>query len=159
MKRITKKIALTPVLAVLIAALLCGCGEKAAPKKDVDLGGVLASFALPGEGMLKLTQDDLLDMYGIQAGDVKQFAAVIASSGVQADEIVLIESPDSAAAGRVREALDRRYQAKLNETDNYLPDEYAVIKTCSVRQDGLFTAMIVSPDADSLTALYDKAVK
>ena len=154
-----KRIISSLLILTLTVLALCACGEKPAPAaKEVKLDEVMASFGL-GEGMIALSQDDLLDMYGIQAADVTQFAATIASSGVKADEIVLIQSPNSAAAGRVKEALDNRYQAKLNETDNYLPDENAVIKACKVRQDGLFTAMIVSPDADSLSALYDKAVK
>ena len=146
-------------LMALMAVCLCltGCGSK--PEKKVDLAAVMASFGLDEGEMLSLSPDDMLDMYGIQAEDCTQYAAVISKSGIAADEIVLVESPDSAAAARVKQALDARYQAKLNETENYLPEQYAVVKACAVTSIGKFTAMIVSPEADKLTELYEKAVK
>ena len=147
-------------IALLLVLCLTACGQKtpAAPK-EVDLAGVLASFALPEGSMTTLRQEDLLDMYGIQPEDAAQFAAVISASGVKADEIVLIQSPDAAAAERVKAALEARYQAKLNETQNYLPEEYAVVKACKVTQTGLFTALIVSPEAEQYLPLFEQALK
>ena len=78
---------------------------------------------------------------------------------VGCDEVVLVEAKDADAASRVKEALDKRYQAKLNETENYLPDEYAVIKTCSVVMDGNYVAMIVAPNAADLVKIYNESFK
>ena len=128
------------------------------PAAEVDLSAIMTGFGLD-ENMMKLDASLMLDNYGIEAADMKQFAAAVNTSGTKADEIVLVEAVDAAAAARIKEALDNRYQNKLNETENYLPDEYAVIKTCSVQQSGNFVSMIVAPNAQELTAAYSAAVR
>ena len=79
----------------------------------------------------------------------------MSTTGINCDEIVMIEAVDADAAARVKTALDNRYQAKLVETENYLPDEYAIIKTCSVTVDGNYVAMIVAPNAEELVKIYN----
>ena len=155
-----KKLISLALIAMLVLCL-AACGgkkESAAPAAEVKLGDVFAQFAL-GEEMMTLSQDDLLDMYGIAAADVKQFAGAVNTTGIKCDEIVLVEAVDSAAAGRVKEALDNRYQQKLNEMDGYLPDEYAIVKECSVTASGNFVAMIVGQNAQELTKIYEAALK
>ena len=150
-----KKI-LSVLLLVALMFTLTACGGK--KEASVNLAEVMGKFALNDE-MMELTQDDLRDMYGIDAADVKQFAAAINSTGVKCDEIVLIEATDEKAAGRVKTALDNRYQAKLNETENYLPDEFAIIKTCSVEVRDNYVSMIVAPNAADLVKIYNESFK
>ena len=140
------------LLAVLAAMTCAGTAETA--EAPATLEAVLSEFAL-GEEMMPLTEEDLSDIYGIEAEDVAQFAAAVNSTGIKADEIVLVEAVDAEAAARVKEALDNRFQSKLNELDNYLPEEYAVTKACSVESEGNFVAMIVAPNAADLVKLYN----
>ena len=149
------------IAAWLLAAcvlLLAGCGGAA---KSADLSAVkdslVAQFKL--DEMMALSQDDLLDMYGIKPDDVKQYAALIARSSTSADEILLFEAKDADAASRLKAQLDKRYQAKLNEAKDYLPDEYAKIAACQVAQNGNYVSLIVSPDAEAMTKLYQAAFK
>ena len=147
-------------LAALLVLSLSACGGRKAdaPAAEVKLADVLASFGL-GDEMLSLTEEDMSDIYGIEAADMKQFAAAVNDSGIKADEIVLVEAVDGDAAKRVKEALDNRYQAKLNELENYLPEEYAVAKACGVSMTGSFVSMIVAPNAADLVKLYGASVK
>ena len=146
------------LLLVALVLTLAACGGKKEPAAAVNLGDVLAKFSL-GEEMMALGESDLLDLYGINAADVKQFAGAVNTSGIKCDEIVLIEAVDADAASRVKTALDTRYQAKLNEMENYLPDEYAIVKECQVTSSGNFVAMIVGPTAAELTKIYTGIVK
>ena len=145
---------------LLIAALiftLTACGKKETAK-TANLPEVLAKFSFDGE-MLTLDENDLMDLYGINSADVKQYAAAVNTSGIDCDEVVLAEAVDADAAARIKTALDNHYQAKLNETESYLPDEYAIIKTCSVTTDGNYVAMIVAPNAEELTKIYSESFK
>ena len=149
-------------LIAVLALALTACGgkkETAAPAAEVKLADVLKSFNLSEEGMLNLSETDMSDIYGIEAADMKQFAAAANNSGIKADEIVLVEAVDADAAGRVKQALDNRFQSKLNELENYLPEEYAVVKACSVEISGNFVSMIVAPNAADLVKLYNSSVK
>lgn len=152
-----KKIIAVVLMMVIAAMCLTACGSKPAPAKEADLNAVMASFNL-GEDMMSLDADDLLDAYGIKSVDVKQFAAMT-STGLECDEIVLIEAVDADAAGRIKTALETRYQAKVDQTVNYQPDQYAIIKECSVTTNGNYVAMIVSANASDLTKTYTAAIQ
>ena len=149
-------IALTVALFALLAA--CGGIAETAETAPVSLAEVMDSFQLDEE-MIRLEGEDLTDVYGIALEDVAQFAAAVNGSGIKADEIVLVEAVDEDAAARVKELLDERYQSKLNELENYLPEEYAVVEACSVDINGKFVSMIVSPNAGDLVTRFNEAVK
>ena len=157
MKNAFKRIfAAVLVLALALSLAACGGGKKEAA--SVDLAAVLAQFKL-GEEMMTLTPADLAQLYYIDEADMKQSAAAMHTSGINCDEIILIEAVDAEAAGRVKSALDTRYQAKLNEMRDYLPDQYAIIESCQVTQNGNFVAMIVAPNASELTDIYNKSLQ
>lgn len=143
-------------IALLLAMTLtlAACGGKA---KSADLAAVMAEFKL-GDEMMTPGIERFDRHLRHRCGHVKQCAAAMHSSGVNCDEIILIEAVDAAAAGRVKAILDARYQVKLTETKDYLPDEYAIIQQCSVTARGNDVAMIVAPNAAELTAIYDKSV-
>lgn len=151
------------VLCILMLAalvMMSACSQQ--PAKEVDLGAVMndlgGKYGL-NEGMLELTENDLMDLYGIQAADVRQFQARIRLESIQADEVVLIEAVDAKAAERVMEQLEARYQTKLNETRDYLPDEFAKIEKCRVMKIGNHAAMIICADGEAAAAEYEKAVR
>lgn len=151
------------MLALVFTLTACGGKEEAPVQetetvKEVVLADVLAGFTFDGE-MMELAASDMLDLYGIEEADMKQFAAVVNTSGIDCDEVILVEAVDADAAARVKTCLDNRYQAKLNETENYLPDEFAIIKECAVSQNGNFVAMIVAPGAEDMVKAYEGAVK
>lgn len=148
------------VMLAILALLMGACAQQ--PAKKVNLGQVMDNLAKAygmEEGVLQLTEDDLLELYGIESADVKQFAARIRLESIQADEIVLIEANDTKAAERVKKMLDNRYQSKLNETRDYLPDEFAKIEKCKVAQNGNFVSMIICADADKAVSDYEKAIQ
>ena len=142
-------------ILLLIALTFALCGAKL-EDGSVDLEAVLAEFNLSDE-MMTLDAFDLADIYYFTPEDMKQAVAAVHTSGINCDEIILIEAVDADAAANVKTILDGRYQAKLNETENYLPDEYAIIKECSVTMNGNYVAMIVAPNAAELVEIYNKS--
>ena len=149
---------LAALMMALVMICLAGCGGAA---KTADLGAVqeALSAAYDLTGMMALSEDDLLDMYGIRADDVKQYVALVAKTSTSADEILLFEAKDADAAARIRDKVDKRYQAKLNEAKDYLPEEYAKISACKVLAAGNFVALIVSADAEAMVKVYQNAFK
>ena len=88
-------LALAVVMAVGVAG--CGGGTKAA---NMDVAEVMEAMLekAPIEGGIELTQDDMLNFYGIQSEDVEAFAANLAADGITAKEIVLVEAKDEETA-------------------------------------------------------------
>ena len=155
---LTKRI-FFPLLALLAASLLwTGC-SKPAPK-EADLPGVMDTMKqkITNTEMMDLSADDLMPNYGIAAQDVRQFAARVDSTGTKGDEILLLEGTDGGAAGRIEEKLNARYRQKEIEMKDYLPEEYAMLKKCSVERSGNYVALIVSPQAGDLEKIYRDAL-
>ena len=146
------------LLALGLVLLLAGCGGAA---KSADLSAVKEALAAQYDltGLMELSEDDLLDMYGIQSGDLAQRVALVARTSTSADEILLFEAKDADAAARVKQKAEARYQAKLNEAKDYLPDEYAKISACKVEASGNYVALIVSSDAEAMMKAYRAAFK
>lgn len=154
MKR-SVSILLTAVLLFALAA----CSSNST--KQADLAKVMNDMKakLTNTEMMDLSKEDLMPNYGIDAADVKQFAAHVDSTGIKGDEIVIVEGKDSDAAKRIKEKLDARYQQKETEMKDYLPEEYAMLKKCTVKQDGNYISMIVSPQYEDLNKIYNAAIK
>lgn len=147
------------LLGLILLFSLAACGSKAT--KQADLSKVMDNMKakLTNTEMMDLTKNDLMASYGIDANDVKQLAIYVDSTGVKGDEIVLLEGKDADAAKRIKEKMDARYQQKEVEMKDYLPEEYAILKKCPVKQDGNYVSMIVSPQYEELNKIYNDAIQ
>ena len=61
-------------------------------------------------------------------------------------------------AEEAKEKVDNRYEAKLNEMRDYLPDEYEKINACSVYSEGNYVAMFISDDSATMTEIFTEAI-
>ncbi|HEX3040416.1 MAG TPA: DUF4358 domain-containing protein [Caproiciproducens sp.] len=151
------------LLSFLLAAILLFSFTACAgtSTKQADLAKVMTDMKakITNKEMMDLSKEDLMPNYGIEPADAKQFAAYVDSTGTRGDEIILLEGKDADAAKRIKEKLDARYQQKEVEMKDYLPAEYAVLKKCSVTQDGNYVSMIVSPQYEELLKIYNAAIK
>ena len=102
--------------------------------------------------------DDLNRFYGFSADDVEEYAGGVNNTGVNQEEIVLVKAKDDSAASKVKDALDNRYKAKLNENKNYNPEQAKIIEKCKVESDGVYVSMIVSENADKITEIFKKVI-
>ncbi|MCI8497471.1 MAG: DUF4358 domain-containing protein [Clostridiales bacterium] len=146
------------VIACMLLLSLAGCGGGA---KTADLSAAMKSIesAVTFGDMMDLTQEDLQAYYGIDAKDVKQFAVKISPTGINCDEVALIEGVDEAASKRIEEKLQAHYQNQCNSFQDYLPEQYAILEKCSVKRDGNFVSLIVSENAETIQKTYEAAFK
>ena len=156
-----RKHPLFPVLPALLLALcllLSGCGAKDAPsgKKAGTAADIYAAMAAKGvlPAMLPLEGEELFDLVGLDPADCAEITYMIAENGLAADEIALLTAVDSAAADRCEAVLRSRVEARSAEFEGYLPEQYAVMKNAVLLRDGLRLALIVSPEAQALKAVY-----
>ena len=155
-----KVISIAFCIAMLALSASCAGGSA----KEVDLQKVMteitASVTLPTNDMMTLTDvSKLMDYYGISADDVESFAVQMNSSGVEQDEIVMIKGKDSAAAERIREALQRRLDSKANQMKNYLPEQYDIIEDCEVDVEGNYVTLFISEFDDEMDNIFESHLK
>ncbi len=104
--------------------------------------------------MLPLPDTMVTDFYGIDHADYTDGLYYLSYDSLLADEVVLVEATDDAAAKRIEQALENRLSVKAYEAESYAPEQHAVIQRCAVRRNGLSVALIVSPSFEALTELF-----
>lgn len=151
-----QKIALMLVFALMICLTACGSKTQAEP---VDLNAVYEGFQDTLPEMMLLDETLMLNLLGIQAEDCAQAVTAVCADGLAADEVWLIEAKDAQALERLKALAQTRLEAKAGETENYLPEQYAVVRQAQVVTQGNYLALLVSPQADTLKAAFEDAVK
>lgn len=149
---------LTVFLCALMALSLAACGQNA---KQIDLAQVrdkiVADCAITDPIML--TNDHLLNLYGIDAADVKQSACCITMTGIFPDEVLMLEAVDSAAAARIAEKLNNRLTEVKNQSASYDPENYAIAQQCAVTTNGNYLALFISAKHPQMTEIYNGYLK
>ena len=153
----------------LIAVLLlcaAGCGQEevgtqpAASTDAVDLGAVmqemLDTVSLPE--MMTLTDSDLTDYFGLEAAWYADCAACINANGYEKDEIILVHAADADSVPQIKDCLQTVLENAAAEMQNYIPEQYAMIRNCAVESDGLYVWLFISDAADQLQTILDKSI-
>ena len=152
MKKLTEA-ALLCALALLIL-LLPACGSAAGG--DADLSALYAQmeekFTLPA--MSALSERQLERYYGIDTAACPQLVAMQCDDGLRVDEIWLIQASDEAAAEQLLALAQSRLDQLAAETENYLPDQYAVVRDSRALRVGSYVALLISPDAAEMEELF-----
>lgn len=146
------------MLAAVMALSLTACagGEDKTEFVDFSVQTLMEDMLIQVtvDDSLTLSESDMLDFFGIKAEDMAEFAAVTCANGISAQEIVLVKAADEDSAKTVEEKLNNRLDSRAAEAENYLPDQYAIIKECAVQRHGVYVAMIIHPEHEKLEALY-----
>lgn len=143
-----------------LVLLLSGCGA-AEEKKDTAPLNVAALYtqleAVGVPQMLELDANMQLDLYGIRAEDVKQAKVAVASDGLLADEIWLLEAIDEETAQSIKELAEGRIRQKDRESVTYSPEQNAIVKKAVVAAEGCFVYLICSPNVDQMIVAVQSA--
>lgn len=154
-----KRFSLLALLAALLLLAACN-GPQPAAEKPADLAAAYQKMEESGKlpAMLAILPDMALDFYGIDTEQCTQWVLRLSQDSLIADEVLLIQAQDEAAAEEILGFLQGRMDTKAAEAITYSPEQYAIIKRGHLVRDGLFLALIVSPDADDLLAIYREFV-
>lgn len=131
----------------------------------IDLSSVLADinsqYAISADDMMVIEDTDSLELfYNILPEDVKQFAAeTTINTATDITELIFVEAVDSAAADRIYNALDIRYNSQKDLCASYSAELLDVINRCSVEKNGNFISLIMSGDSADITELYNSYFK
>ncbi|MDD6062736.1 MAG: DUF4358 domain-containing protein [Oscillospiraceae bacterium] len=148
------------ILATILCFCFASCGHKAEPPQ-VSLSTVMqeirSSVSLPE--MMDLTAENLQDYFGIEAGEITDFAACINANGYEKEEIILLCASDAASAESLVQKLNLSLENAAAEMQNYLPEQYALVQQSAVRTDGLIVSLCISENAQQIEAILDKYFK
>ena len=153
------------ILAVVMLLSLVGCGsdinEETQPETlpqeslaPADMEKIYEAMAEKMPEMIRMDETTMLNFCGIQAQDCVQVVAAICADGLITDEVWLIEAKDEAALERLKTLAESRLQMKGEESITYSPEQYEVVQKARVLTNGLYMALIVSPDVEALAEIF-----
>lgn len=149
-----KVIALSLALCLLLA--LTACGEKKAAV-SLDVNALYDSYSEQLPEMFFPDDATLLNFLGIRAEDCTQYKVALCAEGLRADEVWLLEAKDEAALERLKQLAETRITSKLDETVSYVPDQYVIVQKAELLTNGLYLALLISPEVDTLKAGFEAA--
>ena len=157
------------ICVILLALVLCGCGENAAPAAItvpvttapavIDLQTVYTGMAAALPEMVTMDEMMALNLCGIRKEDCAQMIVTKCADGLRADEIWLIEAKDAAALKELQGLAQSRLDRKGEESITYSPEQYAVVQAAQVITAGNYLAVIVTPEAAALAEQFNTALK
>ncbi|MBR2718722.1 MAG: DUF4358 domain-containing protein [Clostridia bacterium] len=148
-----KKIALV-LLAALMLFVLAGCGEKpqetVASTLETPLLDLVTGIVPGAAEMANLPLMDLEDIIGIESSEFTE-AVYLQSTALEGGEAVVVRAVDGEAAEGVAAMLENYLQRRMEETQNYVPEAYKLLKETSVQRKNNTVALIVTEKAAEVT--------
>ena len=155
------------VLAPVI--LLTGCGNNGGGNTNTDGGAgtpapdvepaVIVSAVLdeiPITSGVEKSKADIPDFYSdIDVSQVESAAFVICASGAYPDELAVMKCADSAAAGAVKSAFEKRLSAQSELYSTYTPDEMYKLESAKVYTVGNYAVFLAVSDNDRAKEIAD----
>ena len=140
---------------VYLAALLTGCGgskKTMEPRAFVDDVLANANFT---DSLNQLSDDVVAQYYGVDSAD---YTSAIAYGGTAAtaEQIVVFEAKDSAAAERILSALQTFVAEKVEAYKSYGPAAAMSLENAPVKIIGNCVVAVVCTDSDSALKVVDQ---
>lgn len=148
-------ISLLLILAMVLSMAACG-GQKE-ETVSVDVNTLYESYSQYLPEMFYPDEETMLNFLGIKAEDCAQYKIAICAEGLRVDEVWLIEAKDEDSLKTLRQLAQTRIEAKLDETITYVPDQYVIVEKAEVVVNGLYLALLISPEVDALKAGFEAA--
>ena len=161
-----KRILALSLSTVLLLALLCSCGGGGG-NADVtidlnDLWNKISALSddegpLSEMAFIEATDDDLTNLYGINAADLDGYVVRVPMMNVNATEFFIAKVKDG-KMDTVKAALEAR-QANLDtQWSTYLPEQYELVQNYKLTTNGSYIFFAVSKFAGQAEGLFNDAI-
>lgn len=143
------------LLFLLLLCALTGCNnaQPAAPAAstlETPLATLVADIVPGASEMASLPLMDLEDIIGISPDDFSD-AVYLQSTALEGGEALVLRAVDDEAAKSIIELLNNYLQRRCEETQNYVPEAYKLLKDASVQRKNNTVALIVTENAADVT--------
>lgn len=134
-----------------------------APNKEPSLSSVMSAMigVIPeGEHNLEsIPLEFYKDIYGI---DKTEFSDVLISGtmiSVKANEIILIKVSNESEISKAVNVLEKRKEQVYKTWEQYLPDQFEMVKNGVIKTNGKYAALIITPDVNKVLNKFNELTK
>lgn len=145
---------LAALLLLVTIVSLTACGAKSADPVVIDLDALWGSLKKDLPEMMEMPPRMQEMQMGISAEDCEKSLVYICETS---EEVWLIQAKDADALKRLQALADTRLKIKAEETENYAPEEYKLVKKGKVLTRDLYLALFVAADSEAMKAAFEAA--
>lgn len=143
------------MLFVLLAFAGCGSDNTGA---DVELSKVLADINDNGglSSMKTITNTtDLQKQFDIDPESVSDFVAEVSEDSEFPTTIVVTKAVDEDSLSAINEKLNTYLNDKLSNAQSYNKDQVSVIEKCEVKDNGLYSMLVIAEDYEKIEGIIE----
>jgi len=109
--------------------------------------------------MIDLKKEEMKDFYYINSDDVEEYTIKIPMMNVHAIEIAIIKVKDGRSVEGVKDAINKRVKDLERTWEQYLPNQYELVKNHILKSNGQYVIFIINEDAKKIEETFDSFFK
>ena len=146
-----KNAVLAALLCLMFLFSACTAAAPTAPVSEI-YASIESAGLLPE--MVTLNDDYIQSYYAIDLSGAQEYVFSIAADAARADTVILMHVKGDKKA--VVDALTLILNQKLAEMENYIPEQYQIVKKSAVVENGDLVSLVISPDRDAIYDIINK---
>lgn len=99
------------------------------------------------------------DIYGIDPDKFEDVVVYGTMINVKANEIIVVKVKDEADIGMAKSALEQRKNQVYKTWEQYLPDQFEMVKQGVIKTNGKYAALIISPEVSGVASQFINLTK
>lgn len=100
-----------------------------------------------------LTMDDefIRNYYGIDAAELEEYVFSMSEDAAQAETVIVMKVKGADGLDGIESSLQTVVEEKKNEMENYIPEQFAIVKKSKVVRRDNYIWLVISENADVIT--------
>lgn len=137
--------------------------KKPAVKEEKKVSDIAASMVsvIPSDlhNLEAMPQDFYKDIYGIDSSLFEEVIVYGTMINVKANEIIVIKVKNEGDIATAKSVLEARKQQVYKTWEQYLPDQFEMVKQGVIKASGKYAALIISPEVSRVASQFESLTK
>lgn len=108
---------------------------------------------------MEMSDDFIFNYYGIDTSTLAEYSFVTSEEATSAETVIIVKVADASSTDTIKGQLQAILDEKASEMEDYLPEEYEIVKKASVTVKGDYVYLVISDSADAIQAILDNYIK
>lgn len=133
--------------------------EESTPAKEaIPLADIYAEISsqVSLKAPMEASEDFIFNYYGIDVSTLEEYVFVLSEDATSAETIIMMKSEDGDQIANMKKSLEMLLEDKAYEMEDYLPDQYEVVKKSQVKTSGDYIWLVISESEENISAIIEK---
>ena len=103
--------------------------------------------------------DYISNYYGIDVSTLDEYVFSISEDATSAEAVIIMKAKDASDTAALSDCLQVVVDEKKNEMENYLPEQFEIVKKSSVQTKDNYVWLVISENADAITKIIEDGIQ